>query len=727
MRSLITFLIIAISVVFVMAIFQARTPPTSPTTPAVTPDPTPLAPGESPGAPETPPETPPEVSPDQAPQPTANTNNQPLGTFTVVPGTFDQSVTLGDNDPDSPFKLKVDLTHLYPAIKRISLTDFKTKPRGGEPYVVQQVAEQGPYIIYPLMPSAITLNGQTIDLFAVKWNLVHDKTATRMGEAITYGLSFVDEAGRVVLEVHREFRLDVDSYDLTVNQRFINHSDQPLKIVWETLTQGDAPLERSTYARDERFLITAYYNPSYDPKRIYIFAKDAVLPRTGVLDTAQQKNQPIWPNPELDQEFELVWFAVVNRYFGIAVHPVPTVTDDATTFTALHSTYQKITTPIILGQLGQKRAEDGRKMVLAMTSRPFEVPPYGSRNLDFDFFAGPRSSELFARPPYEAMGFSEMLVYTLGCTLCTFQPVARGLLWVLKVLHAVVFDWGVAIILLVCCVRILLHPITKRAQINMMKMGKQTQALQPEIAKIKKKYGDDKTKIGQETMRLYRERGVNPVSGMLGCLPMMLQMPIWVALYAMLYTAIELRHQPALYGVFQAVFGESLFGQFLLDLAAPDRFCTFFDEPRYFQFFFFNFDYSSFNIIPILMGVVFFVQQKLTMTPATTDDMRRQQKIMAIMMPLLFPLMMYSVPSGLTLYILTSTGIGIIESYIVRKHIKEQEEAGLLFGNQKSTKSPKPGGFMDRLQKAVEAKQKQKQLGSDSGGGSKHYKQRKRP
>lgn len=681
------------------------------------------------------------AAPDAAPsQP--STRIEPFGgELAYRPGTARQGVTIGSTDKDSLFKMRVDLPdHGYPAIKRITLTDYKVQPRGNDHYVVQSIAEQKhfvdgvekpKYAIYPLTPWAVTINEKTIDLFGAVWNFKQQTVGSDGRQSVTYGLDIVEKTGdeyeRVVLKIEREFQLDTGSYDLIVNQRFINHSGRELSIVWETLVQGDAPFEKSAYARDERFLIFGYFNPQYDMDRSYVSAADAIWSRTDVLDATHKSGRPVWPNAELHNNAELVWFSVVNRYFGAAIHPVVEMDDQqGVTFTALHNYYKLVTVPIILGEKGGDQYSDGRKMVLALKSRPFTLAPDQAKALNLGFFAGPRSSGLFAAEPYESMGFGEMLVYTLGCTLCTFQPLAKALLWFLKMLHAVVQDWGVAIILLVCFVRMVLHPITKRSQINMMKMGKQTQALKPEIDKIKKKYANDQTKIGQETMRLYREQGVNPVTGMLGCVPMLLQMPIWVALYAMLYTAIELRHEPAFYSVFQAVFGETPLGQFLLDLSVPDRFWSFYDEPRYFQVLLFNFDYSSFNILPILMGVVFFIQQKLTMTPATTDEMRRQQKIMSVMMTVLFPLMMYSVPSGLTLYILTSTGIGIIESSIVRKHIREQEEDGTLF-NPKSPKKPKPGGLMDRLHKAVEAKQRAAKSRGSGKSGSGGYKQRKRP
>ena len=89
----------------------------------------------------------------------------------------------------------------------------------------------------------------------------------------------------------------------------------------------------------------------------------------------------------------------------------------------------------------------------------------------------------------------------------------------------IVADWGVAIILLTVVVRLILHPITKKSQLNMMRFSKQMQGLQPEIEKLKKKHKDDSQKLNQEMMKLYREKGVNPAGMAMGCFPMFLQMP----------------------------------------------------------------------------------------------------------------------------------------------------------------------------------------------------------
>jgi YidC/Oxa1 family membrane protein insertase len=158
---------------------------------------------------------------------------------------------------------------------------------------------------------------------------------------------------------------------------------------------------------------------------------------------------------------------------------------------------------------------------------------------------------------------------------------------------------------------------------------------------------------------------------MLGCLPMLLQMPIWIALWAMLYLAFDLRQQPAFYGLFQAVYDR---WAFLADLSSPDKFIPLgagFTIPLL------GIQITAINLLPLLMGVVFFIQQKY-LTPPTTANMTpeqlQQQKIMKWMMVILFPLMMYKAPSGLTLYIMTSSIIGILEGRYVRRHIEELDK-----------------------------------------------------
>ncbi len=189
------------------------------------------------------------------------------------------------------------------------------------------------------------------------------------------------------------------------------------------------------------------------------------------------------------------------------------------------------------------------------------------------------------------------------------------LLWLLKALYSWIGNYGVAIILLTIILRVLLLPLTYNSMKSMQKMGK----LKPLIEDLKKKYGDDKARMNQEMMNLYKTHKINPMGG---CLPMLLQMPIWFALYRMISSSVELYQEPFIPG-------------WINDLSYRD--------PTF--------------ILPIILGGFMFLQQK--MTPSSMDN--QQAKMMLYIMPIFFTFIMLYLPSGLVLYILFSTALGILQ------------------------------------------------------------------
>ena len=196
------------------------------------------------------------------------------------------------------------------------------------------------------------------------------------------------------------------------------------------------------------------------------------------------------------------------------------------------------------------------------------------------------------------------------------------LLKTLNFLYFLIPNYGVSIILLTVLIRILFHPLTKKSYVSMREM----QRIQPQIAKIKEKFKDDKTQMNKEVMDLMRANKVNPLGG---CLPLLVQMPVFFALYRVLYNAIELYQAP-------------FFG-WIQDLSTKD--------PYY--------------VLPVLMGISMFVQQK--MTPSTTMD-PAQQKMM-LFMPIIFSFFMIALPSGLVLYILFSTVLQLASQYLVNRDL----------------------------------------------------------
>jgi YidC/Oxa1 family membrane protein insertase len=221
-----------------------------------------------------------------------------------------------------------------------------------------------------------------------------------------------------------------------------------------------------------------------------------------------------------------------------------------------------------------------------------------------------------------------------------FSLIAIPLFWTLKLFYNVLGNYGWAIVLLTIIIRIPFIPLVNKSQKSMKKM----QELQPRIAEVKEKYKKDPQKMQKEMMDLYKKYKVNPVSG---CLPMILQIPVFFALYKILLIAIELRGAP--------------FMLWIKDLSAPDT--LFGHMPSWLPLI------GGFAVgpLPILMGATMLIQQK--MTPTTMDS---AQNKMMMFMPIIFTFMFLNFASGLVLYWLMNNVLSIAQQFYVNKKLKRQ-------------------------------------------------------
>ncbi|WP_437940782.1 membrane protein insertase YidC [Sorangium sp. So ce341] len=248
-----------------------------------------------------------------------------------------------------------------------------------------------------------------------------------------------------------------------------------------------------------------------------------------------------------------------------------------------------------------------------------ELAPGGAVTYKALSFTGPKERDLLG-----AVGHGTSEVINLGW----FSPIAKLLVSYLYVLYRAVGSWGWAIVLLTITVRLLLFPLS----IQQIKSAAAMRKLKPEMDEINARYKDDATQRGLAMQELWRKNKVaNPV---IGCFPMLLQMPVWFALYTALQTAVELYHTP--------------FGPVIPDLSAPGK---------YF-------------IIPIVLGASSFIQQKLM--PPQGDP--AQQKMMLYLMPGIFTAMMLFLPAGLGVYMLTNTWLGIGQQVLVERYLKARDE-----------------------------------------------------
>ena len=477
-------------------------------------------------------------------------------------------------------------------------------------------------------------------------------------------------SGATILAVTRRFILPEGRYDITLEQRVENRSGRPLSLSWVQFGPGDLVVDQTTYLRDvRRFHMGYLFDPQRDPQQAHVVSQGMMQERTQVITMAEEfalarDENRIWPNEQaVEEDLRLSWFGATNRYFSLCVHaPYDPPSSPSRQMSAIDR---------IEPALGSA-ADDEQTLSTSLHGTWREVAPSGVAQWDLGVYAGPLQREVLKKEqPYRALHMDGLILYLMSgcCTFCTFAWLADFMVVFLSFIHSGVFDWGVSIMILVCVVRLLLHPITRKGQIGMQRSAKAMGEIKPELDKLRERFPNDQEKMRQEQMRLMQEKGVNPLGCATGMLPMFLQMPIWIALYAVLFFAFELRQEWAFYGVFQLFDGWAFLG----DLSAPDNFIDFGVS---YDILFFQF--TGINLLPLLMGVVFFIQQKY-MTPPTaatmTDDQKRQQKMMKIMMLVLFPIMLYGAPSGLTLYILTSSVIGTIESRYIRKHLKQTEEA----------------------------------------------------
>lgn len=214
-----------------------------------------------------------------------------------------------------------------------------------------------------------------------------------------------------------------------------------------------------------------------------------------------------------------------------------------------------------------------------------------------------------------------------------FDIIAKPMLWGMNWANRLTRNYGIDIILLTILIKIIFYPLSVKSYKSMKEMQK----LQPQIAKLKEKYKGDREKLNKEMMDIYKQKGVNPLGG---CLPMVIQIPVFFALYKVLLGAIEFRHAP--------------FFLWINDLAAPEDL--------------FSFTVAGFTVplrlLPFIMGLTMLIQQK--MTPTSVDPI--QEKMM-LFMPIVFTVLFWGFPSGLVLYWLVNNVISIAQQYYINKKV----------------------------------------------------------
>ncbi|MGV8059571.1 MAG: membrane protein insertase YidC [Smithellaceae bacterium] len=367
------------------------------------------------------------------------------------------------------------------------------------------------------------------------------------------------------IKVEKIFTFNPDNYTISLDVKVTNLTDSPLnqipKLSW--YQYADPKMEEDSYGHDGPVASVAKSIERQELKKL-------------------DKEKIYGPN--------VLWGGYESKYFIASFIPEnPSLTSVIMNLDANNM--------VSVGIKGQKEL----------------IPSNQSGSFNYTLYLGPKENSLLKS---HNVGLEDSIDF--GSWL---KWLALPLLWVLNFLHNYITNYGMAIIILTLLIKIIFWPLGNMSYKSMKEM----QNLQPKIAELKVKYKNDQSKIGQETMALYKAHKVNPLGG---CLPMLIQIPIFFGLYKALLYSIELRHSP--------------FFWWIQDLSAKD--------PYY--------------ITPIIMGATQFIQQK--MTPTMGDPM--QAKIM-LFMPIVFTFFFLNFPSGLVIYWLFNNIFSIAQQFYINKKL----------------------------------------------------------
>jgi len=583
-----------------------------------------------------------------------------------------KAVTLGSIDPNSGFKFLLELTTKGASIAKATFSEFDDRDyRDPQPLVIlspvnlpdgrQILSMANGRVVFPQQQLQLSLNRLHWQFFEVEKDY-YDGSQTARFEAIIKN----KDTGQPVVKLTKTYRVMVGSYMLDCDLTIENLSDNEQNLRFHLA--GPTGIGREDVSRDMRRAVAGFRESNGQVAAVRLKINAKKLYNAGGIDTRELTR----PGPGF------LWVATANKYFAAILVPVPQQGKDYCDWvTNKQGTFYN---PDI-----DRRADSGDETVgVSLKTATAKLAPTGqadsTRAYKFQLYLGPKDKSLFDRNElYRKLGFVQTIDFLACCCPASIiSPLAFGILALMKWMYGFIANYGVVIIILVFLMRLVMHPVTKKSQLSMSKMTK----LAPKAEEIKKKYANNKTEMNKHLMALYKEQGASPVMGML---PMMVQMPIWIALWSAVYTGIELRGAPFL-------------PFWITDLSAPDALVRFsaVTVPLL------GWKIDSLNLLPILMGVAFYLQQKLMpkqAAAATNPQVAQQQKMMMIMLPVLFPLMLYKAPSGVNLYIMASTFAGVIEQHVIRKHIHEKEQAeekGLVAATKKTggkTKKKKPKPF----------------------------------
>ncbi len=644
------------------------------------------------------------VSPADAPS--APTAEQAPDRFVAVEADREQTLAMGSapangidpNAPPSPCRMRLVLSNVGASIESATVTDHAKELGSDDRYMLlSPVDTEDGSRFRSLAIEQITIDNSEVFLHDKIWHVgpvTPYELGAEQGERVEFWIE-IHENDVPAVKLTRSFALpeqdlELRRHDLKSTVSVENLSQQPHEVI--VTYRGGVGIRRIPNARiDDRYVDWG----EFDGTRVD-GSRELQSKVSGNAGGVLKLFEPSRTEPTA----RFSWAATANTYFTATIAPLTRDGKD-------NSAYLESVEARDLD--GSPTTDDD--VTLNLVTRRERLTAGGTASYPADIYLGEKDGDAF-RTIEEYNRRNYYFQISSGFGACTFGFLVELMIWLLNTIYFVARDYGLAIIVLVLIVRTMLHPITKKGQVNMVRMQQRMGEFAPKVEELKKKFGNDKARLQQETMKLYREHGINPATQMLTCLPMFLQLPIWVALFLSLSNNIQLRHQPFV-----------LF-PWVNDLTAPDALFTF-SSPIVIPFA--GWELPSFNLLPLLVAVFIYLQQKLQPKPKpnpnATDQQRQQQEMMQKMMPLMSIMMLvffYKMPSGLNLYIMFSSLFGAIEQHRIRKHVKEKETPGSAASPVQKPTPPKPKrpgrmSFFEKLQKMAEEAKKTQPHRPDKG------------
>jgi YidC/Oxa1 family membrane protein insertase len=430
------------------------------------------------------------------------------------------------------------------------------------------------------LPLGLTFDGVSLPV-GENWEV--DKDQLRLMQDSEKGEITFSKNLENGLRIVKRFRFTSDQYTLNMDVEVQNNSSKVISSQLGLEWIGEIALAKLAKEDNKDYGLKYVFlkNQKVESKVFGGASTSGCVPSCGA-----QKKTTIEPF-DITEKGDIKWFSFGGEYFAALLIPPPS--KEAT--------------------LSVKGSQND--ILKAEISPPrISVPPREKVNIAYQVYLGPKEEDRL-----KALGVGAEKLVDFGY----FTIIAKPLLWFIRLTHKVTGNYGIDIIIISVLIKIIFLPLT---QISFKSM-KEMQKVQPEMNRLKEQYKNDKARLQQEIMLLYKRRKINPMSG---CLPMLIQIPVFIALYNALQNGIEMRHAP--------------FILWITDLSAKD--------PIY--------------VTPIIMGATMFIQQK--MTPTAGDP---AQAKMFLLMPVMFTFLFLSFPSGLVLYWLINNVLSIAHQYYMTK------------------------------------------------------------